>query len=96
MNRFTKVLLGVAILNVVAGLLFVTGVINVDAAPGLYAIFPLGVVCTGVFFIFFAVEKETAMYDIEEWVHEIDLEKYNHSHADELHHGYGHHAPMHA
>jgi len=96
MNKLTKLLFGFTVINLVAGVLFLTGIINVDAVPGLYMIFPLGVVSCGVFLIFFAVEKETAMYDIEEWVHEVDLAQYNHTPLDESQHGFGHHVPMHA
>jgi hypothetical protein len=93
MNRYMKELLGFAVLNLIAGALFLSGIVNVEAAPGLYITFPLGIVSLGMFLIFYAVEKERVMYDVEEWVHEMDLERYNHDHS--LDQGFGH-APMHA
>lgn len=42
-----------------AGLLFVTGVIDIGEIPHLYVPFPAGASCFGMFFIWLIMEKET-------------------------------------
>jgi hypothetical protein len=57
--RVTKILFALTIINLVAGLLFVTGVIDIDEIPDLYVPFPAAASCFGMFFIWLIMEKET-------------------------------------
>jgi len=57
MNRFTKILLGLAVVNLLAGVFFLTGIVDISRVPGLYATLPAGVVCLGMFLISFRLEE---------------------------------------
>ena len=65
MARVTEILLGLAILTLLPGLLINFGFINVDGAPGLDVLFPVGVTFLGLFLIGRLIEPEVATFDAE-------------------------------
>lgn len=88
MSRLTKIMLGLTVINSVASALFLTGIINVSAAPGLYVVFPLAAVFYGMFLICRMLEKDVVEFDAEHCGHaapEI------HPHNVESLHGHDHH-----
>jgi len=66
MSKLTKVLLTVATLNLVAGILFVTGIIPVGHVVSWYLTFPVGVIFLGLFMISYMLQKEVARFDEEQ------------------------------
>ena len=64
-----KKLLIIAVVALVAGLVFVTGIVNAQNMVGLYVVFPLGAVFLGLFLVFKSFEKEVALYDEEQLAH---------------------------
>lgn len=69
MTKFTKALLVLCVADFAAGLLFVTGLVNVQAVPGLYVALPAGAIFFGLFLISKMLEKETAAFDVEAQAH---------------------------
>jgi hypothetical protein len=65
MTTTTK-LLGVSLAGIVAGLLFVTGIVNVQAVVAFYIALPLGAVFFGLFLISKMLEREVGLYDAEQ------------------------------
>jgi hypothetical protein len=65
MTTLTKSLWIIGIVNTVAGLVFVTGLVDVSQASGLYVTFPLGVIFLGFAGLSKMMEKEVAVYDQE-------------------------------
>jgi hypothetical protein len=61
-----KKLLVIAVVNLVIGLAFVTGIVNVQNTVAFYVALPLGAVSLGLFLIFRMLEKEVALYDEEQ------------------------------
>ena len=66
MGRMTKTLLIVSLAGLIAGLAFVTGLVNVRTAVWLYVALPTGAICFGLFLIAKLLEQETAQYDAEQ------------------------------
>jgi hypothetical protein len=66
MTGVTKTLLVLTIVNLVLGLLFVTGALSIGDMPALYVTLPAGAICFGLFLIWHMLEKETAAYDEEQ------------------------------
>jgi hypothetical protein len=66
MGRMTKTLLIVSLAGLIAGLAFVTGLVNVQTAVWLYVALPAGAICFGLFLIAKLLEQETAQYDAEQ------------------------------
>lgn len=66
MTKTTRSLLVISILCLAVGLAFVTGIINVQNAAGLYVALPLGAIFFGLFLISKIFEKEAALYDEEQ------------------------------
>jgi hypothetical protein len=64
-----KKLLIIAIVSLVAGLIFVTGIVNAQNMVGLYVVLPLGAVFLGLFLVFKSFEKEASLYDEEQQAH---------------------------
>jgi hypothetical protein len=64
-----KKLLIIAIVSLVAGLIFVTGIVNAQNMVGLYVVLPLGAVFLGLFLVFKSFEKEVSVYDEEQQSH---------------------------
>jgi len=69
MAKTTKTLLTLSIASLIIGLIFVTGIINVQSTAAWYVSLPLGAVCFGLFLIFKMLETETALYDDEHQLH---------------------------
>ena len=69
MSRLTKIMLALMIINSVASVLFLTGIINISSFPGLYVVFPLAAVCYGMFLICWMLQKHVAAFDTEERAH---------------------------
>jgi len=69
MSRLTKTVFAVLVVNTIASVLFLTGMVDVSGAPGLYAVFPLAAVSYGMFVICFALDKEVARFDAEQHSH---------------------------
>jgi hypothetical protein len=65
MGRLAKIVLELTILNVIASVLFLSGVVDVSGFPGLYVVIPLAAVGYGMFVICLALEKEAAGFDSE-------------------------------
>ncbi len=66
MSRLTKIMLVLLVVNAAASALFLTGAVNVSAAPGLYLVFPLAAIFYGAFLICLALDKEVAKFDAEQ------------------------------
>ena len=64
-----KKLLIMAVVGLVIGLAFVTGIVNVQSTVAFYVALPLGAVFLGLFLIFRSFEKEAALYDEEQQAH---------------------------
>jgi hypothetical protein len=69
MTSTTKTLLTLSIASLIIGLMFVTGIVNVQNTAAWYVSLPLGAVSFGLFLIFRMLEKETALYDDEHQLH---------------------------
>jgi hypothetical protein len=69
MATLTKKMLTLSIASFIIGLIFVTGIINVQSAADSYVFLPLGAVFFGLFLIFKMLEKEAALYDDEHPLH---------------------------
>jgi hypothetical protein len=65
MTKITKTLLIVSVAKLAMGLVLVTGLVNVQAIPGLYVVLPLGAVLFGLFLLSKMLEKETAAFNQE-------------------------------
>ncbi len=66
MAKTTKSLLAVAVTGILLGLAFVTGAVSVKGAEWAYVALPGGAIFLGLFGIFRMLEKETALYDVEQ------------------------------
>src|SRR5258706_14993517 len=64
-SRTTKTLLILSLVGLVSGFAFVSGMVNVGEAVGLYAALPMGAIFFGLFLISKLLEKEVAVYDTE-------------------------------
>lgn len=62
----TKVLLVLSLTCLTAGLVFVTGLVNVGEAVGLYVTFPAGAILFGLFLISLGLQAESALFDEEQ------------------------------
>jgi len=65
MTKMTKTLLVLSAVNLVAGLIFATNLIDVHEASALYVALPAGAIFFGLFLISRLLEKEVAVYDEE-------------------------------
>ena len=65
MSKTTKVLLVLAIVSLIVGFAFNSGLVNAGDIDVLYVVFPMGAVFAGLFLISKLLEKETARYDEE-------------------------------
>ena len=66
MSKTTKVLLVLSLSCLAAGLVFVTGLINVGEAVSLYVTFPAGAIFFGLFLISLNLQAESALFDEEQ------------------------------
>ena len=69
MSRVTKIMLALTVINSVASVLFLTGIVNVSSLPGLYVVFPLAAILYGMFLICRMLEKDVAEFDAEHHDH---------------------------
>ena len=90
MSRLTKSMLALMIINGVASLLFLTGLLDVGSFPGLYVAFPLAATFYGLFLISRIFEKDMARFDAEH------CGPGDHSESDDAMHVHEHHEPAHA
>lgn len=94
MSRLTKMLLALTIINLVPGVLFVSGMVGVGRFPGLYATFPVGATLYGLFLISLMLEKEVAAFDAEQRGHKDQATPANHCEPVAPLHGHEPHEPM--
>ena len=66
MSKMTKFLLVLSLSCLTAGLVFVTGIINVGEAVGLYVTLPAGAILFGLFLISLSLQAESALFDEEQ------------------------------
>ena len=69
MNRLTKTMLALLIINSVGSVLFLTDIVNISSYPGLYIVFPLAAVFYGMFIICWMLQKHVTAFDTEERTH---------------------------
>lgn len=90
MSRLTKITLGLLLINSVASVLFLTGMVEVSGVPGLYVVFPLAAVSYGMFVIFYAFDKAAAAFDADEHTHHDHSAPMIQPHNVESLHGHDH------
>src|SRR5262245_13489927 len=66
MSKMTKVLLVMSLSCLTAGLVFVTGLVNVGEAVWLYVTFPTGAIFFGLFLISLCLQGASALFDEEQ------------------------------
>jgi hypothetical protein len=66
MSKTTISLLVLSLSCLASGLVFVTGLINVGDAVGLYAALPAGAIFFGLFLISLSLQVESALFDEEQ------------------------------
>jgi len=66
MSTATRTLLILALANLVAGLIFATGLVHLNDLSALYVTLPAGAIFSGLFLLFRMLEKETAYYNQEQ------------------------------
>jgi hypothetical protein len=66
MSKMTKVLLVLSVSCLAAGLVFVTGLVNVGEVVALYACLPAGAVFFELFLISLSLQAESALFDEEQ------------------------------
>jgi ABC-type nickel/cobalt efflux system permease component RcnA len=90
MSTLTKTMLGLTIVNAIASALFLTGIVNISGAPGLYVVFPLAAICYGMFLICRMLQKDVAEFDAEQRAHQNHAPE-EHPHNVESLHDHDHH-----
>jgi hypothetical protein len=65
MTKVTKGLLVSAIVSLAGGLFVNSGLVDVDAVPGLYVLLPAGAIFLGMFLISRMLQHESAQYEQE-------------------------------
>jgi hypothetical protein len=66
MSKITKILLVLSLSCLAAGLVFVTGLINVGEVVALYATLPAGAIFFGLFLISLSLQAESELFDQEQ------------------------------
>jgi len=66
MSKMTKVLLLLSLACLTAGLVFVTGIVNVGDAASLYVALPAGAIFFGLFLIALSLQAQSALFDEEQ------------------------------
>ena len=69
MSGFTKILSALTAATLIVGFLFDVGVINVDAVPELYVVFPIGASLFGLLLITRLLKREVAAFDAGQRTH---------------------------
>lgn len=93
MSRATKIMLGLTIVNVVASVLVLAGIINI---PRLDVVFPLAAIFYGMFLICRMLQNDVAEFNAEERRHHKLAERNDDSHSTASLHDHEHHEPMRA
>jgi len=75
MSKMTKILLVLALSCLAAGLIFVTGTVNVGGAVWLYVAFPAGAIFFGLFLISLSLQQASALFDEEQRVAVAAIDK---------------------
>jgi ABC-type nickel/cobalt efflux system permease component RcnA len=83
-------MLALLIVNTAASVLFLTGIVDVSAAPGLYVVFPLVATFYGAFLICLALDKEVARFDADAHTHHDHAAPEIHPHNVEHLHDHDH------
>ncbi len=91
MSRLTKTMLALLIINSVASVLFLTGIVDVSAVPGLYVVVPLVAIFYGAFLICRLLQKDVVEFDAEEHAHHDLAALEGHPHNVEPLHDHDHH-----
>lgn len=73
MSKMTKILLVLSLSCLAAGLVFVTGLVNVGEAVSLYVTLPAGAIFFGLFLISLNLQSESALFDEEQRTRTIAL-----------------------
>lgn len=94
MSRLTKIMLVLLVVNSAASALFLTGAVNVSAAPGLYVVLPLAAIFYGAFLICLALDKEAAKFDAEQRDSHDHIAPDIHPHNVESLHNHDHHESL--
>jgi|ERR1043166_465801 ABC-type microcin C transport system permease subunit YejB len=66
MSKTTKTLLVLAVIGLVSGFVFVTGMVKVGDSVAWYITLPMGAIFLGLFLISKLLEKEVALHDMEQ------------------------------
>jgi hypothetical protein len=90
MPKATRILLVLTSITLPLGVLFATGILNVDNAPGLYVTFPAGAILFGMYLIFRMMEGEVAAFDAEHKPPETPPAKTHQPESDYGHAGHSH------
>jgi hypothetical protein len=77
MSKTTKTLLALAVIGLMSGFVFVTGIVNVGGAVAWYMTLPMGAIFLGLFLISKLLEKEFALYDAEQALMLASAQKFN-------------------
>ena len=91
MSRLTKFTLVSLIISALAAALFLTGIVDVSAVPGLYVALPLAAIFYGLFVICRALDKEVAAFDAEQRAHQAHVAPGEHPQNVEFLHAHDHH-----
>lgn len=83
MSKTTKTLLTLSLVGLVSGLIFVTGIVNVENAVAWYITLPMGAIFFGLFLISKLLEKEVALHDAEQALMLASAQKVGNSSAGE-------------
>jgi ABC-type nickel/cobalt efflux system permease component RcnA len=84
-------MLALMIINSVASVLFLTGIVNITSFPGLYVVFPLAAVFYGMFLICWMLQKIAAESDAEARAHHDPAVPTEHPHNVQSLHNHDHH-----
>lgn len=90
-GRLAKIVLYLTIVNAVAAVLFLSGLVDIRGFPGLYVTFPLAAVGYGIFVICLMLETEVAKFDAE---HHDHAATEAHPHNIEPLHDHDHHESL--
>jgi hypothetical protein len=77
MSKTTKTLLVLAVIGLMSGFVFVTGIVNVGGAVAWYMTLPMGAIFLGLFLISKLLEKEVALYDAEQTLMLASAQEFN-------------------
>jgi len=94
MSRLTKFMLALLVINSVASALFLTGTVNISAAPGLYVVFPLAAIFYGMVLICRMLEKDATEFDADKSTNDNHVMPVKRPRNVESFHDREHHKPV--